>query len=627
MERGNLRRLIVALALAAWSLAASPALAADEDVCAAGEMEASVAACTRLIGSGKLSGRALAIALARRCTAYNYRNLPDRAIADCDEALKVDPTFLIALANRCWANAIKHDFDRALADCNETIRRDPGLASGYYQRGSLYERRGEMERALADFAEAIRVDPKYPFAYRSRCAIYVQRNDPERALADCNEAVRLNPNSPSFLNTRCWNLNKKKEPELALADCDKALALNPNWTGAYINRCESHILKQDPDRAIADCDEAIRLSSRNAAAFNNRCWARVLKREADAAIADCDEALRLNPKGYFTYNHRGNAWRHKGERERAVADYGEAIRLDPKYASPYGNRGALYEEAGKLDLALSDFRAAAALEPKNATAAARLQRIEAKIAETAGTTAAPAKATGGEKRVALLIGNGNYVKVAPLANAKRDTETLAVVLRRIGFSVVTLQQDVSREQLLAALQAFAREADRADWAVVYYAGHGIEVSGVNYLIPVDAKLAADRDVPFETIALDQVLLSVEGARKLRLVILDACRDNPFRQTMSRSIASRSIGRGLARVEPEGATLVAFAAKAGQVAMDGTGTNSPFATALVKYLETPGLELNFLFRKVRDEVLGATERQQEPFTYGSLPAEAFYFRHP
>src|SRR5262249_34496413 len=201
-------------------------------------------------------------------------------------------------------------------------------------------------------------------------------------------------------------------------------------------------------------------------------------------------------------------------------------------------------------------------------------------------------------------------------------------LQRLGFTPVTLKRDLARAQMLAALKTFAVAADHADWAVVYFAGHGLEVGGLNYLVPVDATLASDRDVPFEAVPLDQVLQAVDGAHKLRLVILDACRDNPFVNTMTRSASStRSIGRGLANIEPEGATLVAYAAKHGQTALDGTGANSPFVTALIKHLDTVGLEINLLFRKVRDEVLVATGHRQEPFTYGSLPSEPFYFRKP
>jgi uncharacterized caspase-like protein len=188
-----------------------------------------------------------------------------------------------------------------------------------------------------------------------------------------------------------------------------------------------------------------------------------------------------------------------------------------------------------------------------------------------------------------------------------------------------LQSNLTRDQLLDALRAFAAEAEKADWAVIYFAGHGLEINGVNYLIPVDARLVADRDVQYEAVALDQAVAAVEGAKKLRIVLLDACRDNPFASEMRRTSASRSIGRGLASVEPEAGTLVVYAAKHGQVALDGDGANSPFVSALVKRLETPGLEVRRLFDYVRDDVMEATDRQQQPFFYGSVPGrEDFYF---
>jgi len=176
--------------------------------------------------------------------------------------------------------------------------------------------------------------------------------------------------------------------------------------------------------------------------------------------------------------------------------------------------------------------------------------------------------------------------------------------------------------MLAALRRFRELADNAEWAVVYYAGHGIEIDGANYVIPVDAKLAADRDVPDEAVGLSRMLDTVDHAKQLKLIILDACRDNPFLNKMKVAYASRSIGRGLARIEPEGSPLVAYAAKHGQVALDGTGENSPFVTALVKHMLTPGLEIRKVFGLVRDDVLAATKRQQEPFIYGTLGGDDF-----
>jgi hypothetical protein len=230
-----------------------------------------------------------------------------------------------------------------------------------------------------------------------------------------------------------------------------------------------------------------------------------------------------------------------------------------------------------------------------------------------------------ETRVALVIGNSAYTEVASLPNPSRDAETVAGAIRKAGFVSVRVVHDLGFDAMRRTLRDFAAEAEKADWAVVYYAGHGIEIAGQNYLIPVDAKLKSDRDVTFEAVALDQVLESAGGARTFRLVILDACRDNPFIQQMTRSRASRSIGRGLARVEPEGGTLVAFAAKAGQVALDGEGGNSPFVSALVARLVTPNVEIRRLFGLVRDDVLAATGRKQEPFIYGSLGGDELFFQ--
>jgi len=242
------------------------------------------------------------------------------------------------------------------------------------------------------------------------------------------------------------------------------------------------------------------------------------------------------------------------------------------------------------------------------------------------TVACGASAQLPENRVALVIGNSSYSNVSRLPNPSDDATAVAQTLKELGFKTVQAEHDLGFDAMRRVLRDFAAEAEKADWVVVYYAGHGIEVDGSNYLIPVDARLRTDRDVHFEAVALEQVLASIEGARKLRLIILDACRDNPFIRQMKRTVASRSIGRGLARVEPPGGgTLVAYAAKAGQIAFDGAGENSPFVSSLVRRLSEPGVEINKLFRAVRDDVLAETGNKQEPFVYGSLPNEDFYFK--
>jgi hypothetical protein len=230
-------------------------------------------------------------------------------------------------------------------------------------------------------------------------------------------------------------------------------------------------------------------------------------------------------------------------------------------------------------------------------------------------TCSPAHA---EKRVALVIGNSAYKSVPRLTNPANDANLIGGMLKRAGFDAVDVKQDMSAADMRKALREFGGKTRDADVAVVYYAGHGIEVDGTNYLVPTDAMLETDTDVYDEAFPLDRILVAIEPAKQLRLVILDACRDNPFAKTMKRTVASRAIGRGLAKVEPTSPnTMVAFAAKAGSTASDGDSRNSPFAAALADHLPKPGLDLRKAFGFVRDDVLKNTGYKQEPYVYGSL----------
>ena len=203
-----------------------------------------------------------------------------------------------------------------------------------------------------------------------------------------------------------------------------------------------------------------------------------------------------------------------------------------------------------------------------------------------------------EKRVALVIGNSNYQHVGRLPNPVNDAAAIATLLRSAGF-VVEPRSDIGMVQMRRAISDFAETTRDSDIAVIYFAGHSIEVDGTNYLIPVDAVLARDFDVGDETISLDRVLRAVEPACRLRLVILDSC--HPFTESIKRS--TRAIGGGLARVEPATPdTLIAFAAKAGSTANDGNGEHSPFAAALLKHLDAPGLDVRLAPGEVRDAVM-------------------------
>jgi uncharacterized protein len=232
-------------------------------------------------------------------------------------------------------------------------------------------------------------------------------------------------------------------------------------------------------------------------------------------------------------------------------------------------------------------------------------------------------------RVALVIGMARYDHIETLDNTVNDARLIAQTLESIGFEV-TLVTDAGYQDLRGSMDSFAFRAETADLALIYFAGHGVEVQGENYLIPVDAQVASNRDVQRASVSLDDMLATVDKARVMRIVILDSCRNNPFGDALDLAAQPVAEGQGgtrgtggLAPPSPDRGTLVAFAAKDGQVALDGLQGNSPFALALAEKFAVPGLEISLMFRQVRDRVLETTFNQQEPHTYGALSGVPFY----
>ena len=232
-----------------------------------------------------------------------------------------------------------------------------------------------------------------------------------------------------------------------------------------------------------------------------------------------------------------------------------------------------------------------------------------------------------QSRIALVIGNGTYQKVPALPNPLHDAQDVSDALKRLGFAVNTVT-DADFDTFRRSLLEFGRRALKADMAVFYYAGHGVEINGDNWLLPIDVALKHEIDASAEAIDLRSAMQAVSSAKTLGLVILDSCRNNPFRPTMANSNSTRRIETlGLAPVEPGDNVLVAYAARDGTVAKDGVGRNSPYTQSLLRHIETAGLEIDFLFRNVRDDVIAATDNEQQPFVYGSLSSDEIYLKSP
>ena len=575
MLRGLFLSLVFPLVIAS----AAPALAAgDIDTCrdAAAEPAARLTACESVIADDKITGKSKAAAFAVRGDALNR----------------------------------KRDYDGAIAAFSAAHDADPDNVGYLNSRGIAYSNKGDDEHALADYDQCLQLRPKFASPYNNRGLIFMRNGDLQRALEEFNSAVRLSETIPSRyiqLSNRARVQTLLKQYDAALADYAEVQKVNPNWPIA-----------------------------------SNRCATYAAMGKFDEALADCNDALAKAPNSIAALTTRGNLYLAKGDLDAALGDYNEALKIGPNNIRAHAGRGQLYEKRRDFSAARADYRSASAtltkVDDTDTGIARRLAKDRLAVLMAAlpqPSAAAPAKPAPektaapplppGPRKVALIVGNGAYKNVQQLDNPPRDAKLIASTFRDLGFATVTLAPDLTRDKFFAALHEFGTEAEKSDWAVVYYAGHGMEIGGINYLIPTDAKLAADRDAETQAVALEQVIAAVSGARKLRLVMLDACRNNPFEKTMQHTIALKLVSKGFSNIEPEAGFMVVYAAKHGETALDGESDNSPFATALARDIREPKVEVRKLFDIVRDDVWTATKHEQQPFTYGSPPGrEDFYF---
>jgi tetratricopeptide (TPR) repeat protein len=515
-----------------------------------------------------------------------------------------------------------------LAACDKVIAagglsgKDLGAANN--GRGQTFQFTHRFDKALAAFEAAHAADPDNPNYINGRGLAYEAKGDDEHAMADYNLVLKMRPNSPLALNNRGTLYMRQGALQSALDDFNAAVNFNPNLYMPRINRGHLLTINKDYNGALADFAEAERIDPAAVGVPTFRCLTYTAMGQFDKALADCNRVIEKMPKNPYTLASIGEIYLAKGDLDAALKEFNFVLGLNPNHVRGHLGRGEVFERKHNLEQARADYRSASfALTPfDNYEVAAGREKARERLA--ALTPQGPAGATT-TKRVALVIGNGAYQNAPQLANPPRDAKLVADALRAVGFQTVTLANDLTRDKFFDTLRTFGRDAEKADWAVVYYAGHGLEIGGVNYLVPVDAKLAVDKDAETEAVALEQVIAAVGAARKLHLVMLDACRDNPFAPAMQRTIALRLVDKGLSDIEPSAGFMVVYAAKHGETAQDGEGVDSPFAMAVARDVREPHVEVRKLFDIVRDDVWNSTKHEQQPFVYGSPPGrEDFYF---
>jgi tetratricopeptide (TPR) repeat protein len=600
-----------------------------------------------------------------RAIALHNLQRYSEAEASYDAALAREPNHGDAMTGKAGIKLDTGDLVGAEAGYRAALAIVPKSTYALTGMGNTLVRLERTDEALPYFDTAIAQGNATTWQYTDRARARIIMGKADAAIDDTNQALQLYADNSDALYLRGLCKRVRGDFEGAAADLDASIAKTPNYIWSISARAELLIREDELTKAKPFLAKILEISDRelaknglSQAVINEykafRGWARALTGQRDAGIVDLniviDTAKEVSTAHYF----RGVVRYQEGDYAGAAEDFAAAQGATRSIYSKAQNRieraraleklnrfsdaKIAYEEALQLvpafieaRLGLERVRIAAANpvvvnKDSDAGKAEDLALLQLKSLEIEKQKE-PKKVYDLGKRVALVIGNGNYSAVAQLPNPSRDAEKIAETLRSVGFTNVTVANDLTHDTFNATLRKFAREADGADWAVVYYAGHGIEVNNTNYLVPIDASLAVDRDLEFEAVPLDRVVRSVEGAKKLRIVILDACRENPFDAKMQRTTSTRSVSRGLARVEPEGGTLIAYAAKAGEVALDGDSENSPFVIALTDRMKTPGLEIGKLFRLVRDDVLSATGRKQEPFLYGSLPGDDLFVVPP
>src|SRR5262245_42944267 len=228
------------------------------------------------------------------------------------------------------------------------------------------------------------------------------------------------------------------------------------------------------------------------------------------------------------------------------------------------------------------------------------------------------------RRIALVIGNSAYLHTTPVENPRNDAVDLTATLKELSFQVFE-GRDLAKAAMDSLIRNFAESLAGAQMGLFFYAGHGLQVGGQNYLVPVDARLSSAVALDFETVRLELIQRTMERAVNTNIIILDACRDNPLARNLARALGTRSsaIGRGLAAMESGEGTRISFPTQPGNVALDGTGRNSPFAAGLLKYIKTPGDDLPSILINVRNHVMAATARRQVPWEHSALTAKVYF----
>lgn len=582
------------------------------------DFSARVVGCTDLLNNPKLPAKLRPVALFQRAQGYVQTGQPELALPDIDAAIQANPKSVEYHITRASIYLFIGPPERAIEALNRALELAPNLARVHFALAQALTSQGKTDQAMMSINKAIQLDPKFAGSYAVRARIWARKKQFDFALADADEAVKRDPDSRTGYATRCDVFSDMGSFDNAIADCTKMFSIKQTLVN-------------------------------DSATFHDRAVVYFKKGDFDSSLKDFNDSLRLDPQNASSYVERADVWRAKGDFDRALEDLNRGLQINNNLAKAYTSQGALYEAQGEIEKAKQAYKTAVGLPDRvgtrgykqtfiddstreKETAKARLAALEqtdsipqkkAEASPSSSSSPAPLQ------RIALVIGNGAYKHAPALANPSNDAKAISQNLRSIGFQVFD-GIDLDRAGMKTQIAQFIRAAATANIAVLFYAGHGMQIDGRNYLVPTDLDFSDAKSVASDMPDLDFVLAGLDDKLRTSIIILDACRDNPMIQGAQASASGRSVASsglaapaGLGTGGTVGAgTLLAFATAPGKVALDGEGANSPFSTALARHIATPNIEVQQMLTRVRSDVVAATNSKQVPWSNSSLLGEVF-----
>lgn len=636
------RPLLIVAACVLFVSGTSMSFADDRSDCLSpGDAPKRIAACSRAIKAGKLKSVDLAAMLEARGRAYLANQQRDLAIADLNEGIRISPSADL-YSSRGEIHFQNRAYDLAIADFDEAIRLDQKSKRLYLLRGRAHAARQSPQQALADFDEAIRLDGGVSSVgtnatterKTAQAALLLQQMstispdcldvkvDVRSRIAQCKSLLAAGKVESdlllSSLRNRIADDDNNDRTADVISNTTVMLALDPADIETLKLRAVAYVATKEFDLALADFTQLARLNPGSKEALMGRGAMLIEKGDFDGAIAELNEVLR-KAKDASALTLRGRAYAGKQEYARALSDYDDALRLEPRDADIVRLR-----EAARMALATGRLQAAlpaASRDPAAATTAkaANQQIVAAPPQVPAISPVPPLPRAPIGKRVALVMGNGAYQHVPKLENTLNDARTMRDALTALGFEVI-YGENLDRRSMGRHIGEFSSIVRDAEAAIVYFAGHGSTFGDIPYVVPVDSRYEKLSDIPTELIQVETLVSELRRAKGVRLVILDACRDNERELELRRLDAAArgqaarggAVGRGLARLQNPDGLIVVYSTQHMTTAADGNpGGNSPFTGALARHLMSPGIDIKDVLFRAGQDVITQTGGAQRP----------------